>query len=114
MDKKYKNLVFTDHALDRSSSRTVNRDAIWETVNHPGQKYREAGETTKFIKTVGGRKIHVVANYLKNERQWLVISVWVRGENDQLPLLWQLLTLPFKIVFWLGSWVFGTLRKSRK
>lgn len=100
MDKNYKNLVFTNHAFERIKTRAIAPDAVWQAIDHPDQRFTQGQTTTRFIKTVAGRKIHAVATYLNREHKWLVVSVWVRGEDDRQPLVWQLLTLPFKIVWW--------------
>lgn len=112
MDQNYKNLVFTKHALERLGDRSISMDAIWQTVSHPDKKFKNDGNSTKFIKTVGGRKVHTVATYLNKENKWLVVSVWVRGEDDKQPLVWQIIVLPFKILWWLLKAIFKTLSKS--
>lgn len=97
---KYKNLIFTKHGKERLNDRTITADAVYQVINSPDQKF-EQGKNWKFIRLLQGRKYHVVASYLKSERTWLIVSVWVRGEEDRVPLVWQLLTLPFKGVWWL-------------
>lgn len=101
MTKQYKNIIFTNHALDRLKDRSINYAHIADVVNYPDKKFHTKGESWKFIKTINGRKIHTVATYLKDDRKWLVISVWVRGENDKAPFIWQLLTLPFRLIWWI-------------
>lgn len=101
MDKNYQNLVFTNHAFDRIKSRVVTQDAVWQTVNHPGKKFNQGQGSTKFMRTVSDRQVQVIATWLKPEQKWLIISVWVRGETDRLPLAWQIMILPFRIIWWL-------------
>lgn len=96
----YKNLIFTNHAFDRLSLRSITQDAIWQTINYPEKKYPQ-DQTIKFIKSVQDRRLHVIASWLAKENKWLVVSVWVRGEEDQEPVIWQLITLPFKLIWWL-------------
>jgi len=95
MNRTYKNLVFTKHALNRLDFRAITQDAIYQTVSNPDKSFANQSHT-KFIRTINDRLIHVVAKPIKN-RQWLIISVWVRGEEDRVPLIWKLLTLPFKL-----------------
>lgn len=102
MDREYRGFIFTKHALERLDSRSITQDMVVQTLQDP-EKTQETGKrnTTKFIKTVHGRLLHVVATYLPDKNQWLVVSVWVRGEEDKAPLMWQILTLPFRTVWYL-------------
>lgn len=95
----YKNVVFTKHALARLDDRTITQDAVYRVIQSPDRRF-ERDDTTKFIRTLNGRKYHVVASYLKKEHKWLVVSVWVRGEDDKISLAWQLITLPFRLAWW--------------
>ncbi|HEX7018041.1 MAG TPA: DUF4258 domain-containing protein [Patescibacteria group bacterium] len=102
---RYKNLVFTKHALERLNDRTITAEAVQRVIQAPDKKFDNGG-STKFIRTLDDRKYHVVASYLKQEHTWLIISVWVRGEDDQQPLIWQLITLPFRFGWWLVKKLF--------
>lgn len=97
MNRTYKNLVFSKHALGRLSGRVLTQDAIYQTVTAPDQTFLDKNNT-KFIRTVNNRRIHVVTEPIENH-QWLVVSAWVRGEEDKEPLVWQLIVLPFKILW---------------
>jgi len=114
MDKNYKNLVFTNHAFDRIKGRVITKDAVYLTLNKADKKYKNDNNSTKFIKTVRGRKIHVVANYLSKENKWLIISVWVRGEDDKAPIIWTLITFPFVITYKILIWFLKRLTNSKK
>jgi hypothetical protein len=107
----YKELVFTNHATDRRQLRKLTEHQIWEVINHPDKEFGQGTEKVKFIKTIKDRHIHVVAKPLNDPRQpnseWLVISVWVRGEDDPVPLVWQLIVLPFKIIWWIIKSIFN-------
>ena len=96
MNRTYKNLVFTKHALERMADRIITQDAIHQTISNPDQSFVNQGNT-KFIRTINNRLIHVVATPIENHR-WLIISLWVRGEEDRIPLIWQFLTWPFKLI----------------
>lgn len=113
MNKNYKNLVFTNHAFDRIKGRVITQDAVWQAVKNPDKKFKQ-GSSTKFIKTVNNRKIHTVANYLSKENKWLIISVWVRGEDDKLPLTWRLITFPFLLTYKILIWLLKRLSKNKK
>lgn len=100
MTQAYRNLLFTSHAFDRLKERAISEDVIWQVVNNPIKSFTK-GSSTKFIKTIHDRKIHVIAHWLAKENKWLIISVWVRGEKDKEPMMWWLITLPFKFTYWL-------------
>lgn len=102
MSPAYRSVIFTNHAWQRLSERTITADMAVATITHPDAKYQETS-TTKFIKTINGRKVHVVANQDSKTGQWVVVSTWVRGEADKVPLSWQLLTAPFRLLWWLVS-----------
>lgn len=108
-------IVFTTHAEERRRQRSIPVEAIKSTVLHPHKTYpgKQAG-TTKFLKTVNQRRLHVVAQYLKDEKKWLIISVWVRGEDDQPSLSWQLLTLPFRLGWWILQKLFNKPKASNR
>lgn len=94
----YRNLIFTKHAHERLSQRSLQKWGIWETVQNP-DKTKSSGSNQKFIRNINGREYHVVAKQLSDQNKFLIISLWVRGEDDKLPIVWQLLRLPF-IVLW--------------
>ena len=99
MSHIYKNLVFTKHAWERLNDRSLNKDSIHQTVSFPDKTFHNQ-KNFKFIRTIRGRKIHVVATPIENNK-YLIISTWVRGEKDKEPFIWQLITLPFKITWWI-------------
>lgn len=106
MPREYKNIIFTNHAQERLKDRSIDYSYIAQVVNSPDKKFHAKGESWKFIKTINHRKLHVVATYQRDQKKWLVISVWVRGEDDKVPIIWQLLTLPFKLILWLIKMLF--------
>ena len=78
MERVYKGIVFTNHAMERATQRGVSQQDAWATLNNP-DSLREADNKGKwvFYRTYGDRKVEVVAS--KNERnQWVVVSVWDR------------------------------------
>ncbi|MGD9129166.1 MAG: DUF4258 domain-containing protein [Candidatus Woesebacteria bacterium] len=115
MNRDYKNLVFTKHALDRLKSRSLTQEHIYQTINFPdlSKKSRQAG-TKKFIKKIKGRKVHSIASFLDDQKKWLVISVWVRGEEDKLPFIWQFITLPFKLFIKILKLIIKQFLKNKK
>ncbi|NCO12648.1 MAG: hypothetical protein COZ34_04980 [Candidatus Pacebacteria bacterium CG_4_10_14_3_um_filter_34_15] len=112
MPDTYKNIIFTKHAIERMNKRSISKDKIWQVINHPDKTFNESssnekGVTKKFIKETGDRKYQVIATYLPNEQKHLVISTWVRGEDDKQSIIWLIITLPFKIIWWLIKKLFS-------
>lgn len=99
MNSNYQSLIFTKHGLDRLRSRSITQSMVWQVITSPHKQHKEKNDKVKFIGTVDGRKLHVVAQRLEDQKKWLIISAWVRGENDQLPLAWRILTFPFWVVW---------------
>jgi len=98
-------IIFTKHAQDRCKQRGITLKSVEETITSPAQRFEqtEPQGAVKFIKSVDGRRLHVVATYVPNENAWLIISVWVRGEEDKRPLEDRLLISPFKLAWWIGK-----------
>jgi hypothetical protein len=107
MNRSYKNLVFTKHAWERLKDRSLTKDTIYQTVSHPDKTFHNQ-DNYKFIRTINNRKIHVVSTPIENNK-YLIISTWVRGEDDKLPLIWILITLPFKIIWWIIKSIFNSI-----
>ncbi len=82
-------IIYSSHAQVRMKKRRLSPISI-DCSTKSGQQ--------KFIKQQGSRLYHVVATYLSEQKAYLVISAWVRGEEDRPPLLWRLLTLPFTLI----------------
>lgn len=101
MQREYGGIIFTKHALERLDGRSITQDMVLHVLRDPEiTKPTGKRDTTKFIKTLHDRRVHVVATYLHDQKKWLVVSVWVRGEEDQLPLVWRIITAPFKLVWY--------------
>ncbi|MBQ6436435.1 DUF4258 domain-containing protein [bacterium] len=100
-------IIYTKHARERIDLRRLSKTSIEDTILHPGKSFSEADETYKFIKKQGTRTYHVVAQYLPDQKAWLVISAWVRGEDDPQNWLWWLITAPFRLLWWLFKMLFG-------
>lgn len=90
-NREYKNVIFTDHALDRIKLRRISQEMIVTAIRQPDQKLLEDDGDTRFIKQISGRNVQVVSTYLADEKKWLVKSAWVRGEDDPQPFLLRLL-----------------------
>ncbi|NCN45068.1 MAG: hypothetical protein COU63_00640 [Candidatus Pacebacteria bacterium CG10_big_fil_rev_8_21_14_0_10_36_11] len=112
MNQTYKNLVFTKHAWERLDDRSISQDIIYQVVNSPDKTFHNQ-QNYKFIRTINGRKIHVVATPV-DQGKMLIISTWVRGEDDREPFIWLLITLPFKILWWCLKILFKTIFGDKK
>ncbi len=108
MGTTYKQLIFTKHALERMSARRISQNAIWQTVSNPDRSHpEEKPDTAKFIRTINNRTFHVVGHYLADQKKTLIISVWVRGEEDAVPWTWWLITAPFRVIYTMFRWLFS-------
>lgn len=76
MQREFKGIIFTNHALDRLKQRQIKQGDAWATLKRPDKSRK--GETKGswvFYKTHGKHRLEVVAK--KNDwRQWVVLSVW--------------------------------------
>jgi hypothetical protein len=92
------NIVYTKHAEERMRLRRITSSMIADTVNKPDRTQIEEDGDTEFIRTLNGRKVHVIATRVTKPSGWLIKSTWVRGEEDPLPLWRQILSLISKAV----------------
>lgn len=94
-------IILSKHALERAKLRNIELSVIEQIILSPEQKINLKDGKFKFIKNINNRRYQVVAADVKKENKWLVISVWVRGEDDRVPFVWILITAPFKFLWWL-------------
>jgi hypothetical protein len=99
MERNFKGLIFTNHALKRLKERGVSQGDAWATWSSPDQsRYATTKGAWVYYRTFGDRKIEVVAK--KNERgEWLVLSVWdkqVWGKSQKVEPLLILIFKKFK------------------
>lgn len=100
--REYGGVVWTDHALERLRGRGVNQSDALAVMRNPEKTYPGKKEdSVKFIRTINGRRMHVVA-VMNDQKKWVVVSAWVRGEEDQYGF-------PEKYVYKLVDWVAGKL-----
>jgi len=104
-------IVLTKHALERARSRKMELYPIERTILDPDKKISLGEQKFKFFKNVAGRHYQLVATFLPKEDKWLIISVWIRGEEDQLPFMWRLISAPFYFLWWLIRIIFQLLWK---
>ena len=108
-------IVYTKHAEQRVSLRRLSRHSIEETIANPDRVQDDTDGKRRFIKRQGTRLYHVVARYNPAQKAWVVISVWVRGEEDPQNYLWLVITWPFKALgkalWWLIRLLFSWSRR---
>ena len=102
-------IVLSKHALERAKSRKIAPALIEQIIFNPDRTYDLQAGKVKFTKYLNGRHYQIIATELKSEKCWLVISVWVRGEEDRVPLLWLMISAPFRLVWWLICQLFALL-----
>jgi len=105
--------IFTKHSLERLSQRSISQSAAESVLQHPDRT--EPGKkpgTIKFVRMVNGRNVQLIATFLDDQKKWLIVSAWVRGEDDKESLVWQIITLPFKLLWKSFTWLLRTLFKK--
>lgn len=98
MAKKQRAIVLSKHVEERMVLRRVNRDLIEKTVYQADSSKLEDDGDTKFIKTIAGRELQVIAKPLDDENKWLIKTVWVEGENDPNPFWKWIVTLGVRLL----------------
>ena len=93
-------IILTTHARERMRKRKLAESDIELTLRKPDRSFpgKKPG-TVKFVKEIDGRNHQVVARFLKDQKSWLILSVWVRGEDDFHLLDW-LVMAPFRLIWW--------------
>lgn len=104
-------IVLSNHAMQRARSRKMGLYAIEQMIIYPDKKIDLGKHKFKFLKNIDNRHYQAVATYLPKEDKWLIISVWVRGEEDQLPFAWRLITLPFRLLWQLLKFLWQIIAK---
>lgn len=84
---------------------------IEQLILFPDDKQTLGDNKFKFFKNISGRRYQAVATYLSKKDKWLVVSVWVRGEEDQLPLAWLIITAPFRLLWWFARQLWKIIAK---
>ena len=76
MNRTYKELIFTNHALERARQRGVGMGEVWAAWKRPSTSYyavTQGGWVHQ--RTWGKRQIEVVAKQ-NDRKEWVVLSVW--------------------------------------
>lgn len=95
-------IVLTSHAKERMQRRRLRMQDIEATLAAPDKSVPQEDKLNyKFIKTINDRQYQVIGHYSSEEQKWIIISAWVRGEEDPPDYLWIVLTAPFRLIWWL-------------
>ncbi len=82
-NSQYPGVRFSIHARERMELRKIHPNEVRETLFYPQETYPDDEEKVKFIKKLSHRyPIHVIGRFLPEENTWLIVTVWVRGEED--------------------------------
>src|SRR5258708_6649532 len=105
--------IFTKHALQRLKERGISVDQAEMVLRNPSQTIPgKKPDTVKFMRDVNGRNMQLVGTYLADQKKWLIVSAWVRAEEDRIPLIWQVITAPFKLAWWLLKKTFAKTARN--
>lgn len=83
MDKNYKGVIWTNHAIAQMKKRGIKQGDAWATFRRPdNSRFAESKGAWIYYKTYDRKKIEVVAkkNPSKNSGpsagKWVILSVW--------------------------------------
>jgi len=76
MDRHFRGLIWTNHALAKLKERGISQADAWATWKRPdNSRYAQSKQAWIYYRVIRNQKIEVVAK--KNEyNQWLILSVW--------------------------------------
>ena len=106
-------IILTKHALSRGKQRYVTHERIEQALMNPDKQFDLEDGKTKFIRVLNERQFQVVATYLPKEDKWLVISAWVRGEEDRAGIVETLLIGIERVIVWVFQKMIHTIWKSK-
>jgi hypothetical protein len=99
--------IFTTHAKERLQLRKISQAEAELALRKPDKTLPgKKPNSIKFVRTLKGRQLQLVGTYLADQDKWLIVSAWVRGEDDPVPFVWQILTFPFRFCWWLIRKIF--------
>jgi len=95
MDKNYKGVIWTNHALSRMRDRGIKQGDAWATFRRSDQsKKAKIKGAWVYYKKWSGQKIEVVAKQ-DNHKRWVILSVWSRPvygkATKEVEPLWKLI-----------------------
>lgn len=104
----YGNMIWTNHSIERLAKRNISQSDAIKVMQNPDKTYPgKKADTVKFIRTINNRRIHLVGK-LNEDKQWVVLTAWVRGEEDQWGFPERYI---YAAIDWLGKSIFNSIRK---
>jgi len=83
MQREYKGVIWTNHALERLAERGISQGDAWATLKRPDQsRYASSKKAWIYYRTYGNQRIEVVASQ-NEKKQWVVVSVWSKEVFDK-------------------------------
>jgi hypothetical protein len=83
MQKNYRGLIWTNHALSRMRERGIKQGDAWATWKRPdNSRYAKNRGAWVYHKTYGDNKVEVVAKQ-NEKKEWVVLSVWSKQIQTQ-------------------------------
>ena len=76
MNRKYRGVIWTKHALDRLAERKIKQGDAWATFNRPDtSRYTKSKDAFVYERSWNDTTIEIVAK--KNDKgEWVILSVW--------------------------------------
>lgn len=94
MDKNYKGIIWTNHALERLKQREIKQGDAWATWRNPQQsKFAKNKGAWIYYRTYKDQRIEVVAKQ-NEKKEWIILSVWSKKVVNGLKskkTLWQII-----------------------
>ena len=85
MDKNYRGIIWTSHAIDRMLERGIKQGDAWATWKRPdSSKFEKTKGVWVYRRSIDLKSIEVVAK--KNSKgRWVILSVWSKKLSLKSP-----------------------------
>lgn len=85
MTNRYRELIFTDHALARLKERQIPLVDAWYTWRRPDETEKgKSPGSWKYAKSKGNQTLHLVVKQ-NEQKEWVVLSVWAKEKGHNRP-----------------------------
>ena len=99
MNKYFKGVIWTNHALQKLKERGIKQGDAWATWRNPEQSRRaKIKGAWIYYKTSGCERIEVVAKQ-NEKKEWVILSVWSKPVYQKTPKTPSLFKLLFRRIF---------------
>jgi hypothetical protein len=103
-------IILTDHVRRRMRLRGISEGDISLALRESDRRFSSGDGREKFIKYLDREPLHVIAKR-NSVGDWVVLSAWIRGQDDPLPLWWRAIRLPFLLLWHLLVLLLSNVRK---